>query len=121
MRSRGYVLNPLSQRDNRHTSWSTAPKKSSLPTSRGIRRQRNNTTKAYLKIADKLTLMDSKKISAPPSCNQQGTLRVSDTILNTTSRNAPSTLAISSSTVSRTRKDYTSSARPGKAPSQLQR
>jgi hypothetical protein len=30
-------------------------------------------------------------------------------------------LAILSSTASRTRKDYTSSARPGKVPSQLQR
>jgi hypothetical protein len=33
----------------------------------------------------------------------------------------PSTLAISSSAASRTRKDYTSSARHGKVPSQLQR
>jgi hypothetical protein len=38
-----------------------------------------------------------------------------------TSRNAPSTLVISSSATSRTRKDFTSSARHGKVPSQLQR
>jgi hypothetical protein len=38
-----------------------------------------------------------------------------------TSRNAPSMLAILSSAAFRTRKDYTSSARPGKVPSQLQR
>jgi hypothetical protein len=30
MHSGGYVLNPPSQRDNLHTSWSTAPKQSSL-------------------------------------------------------------------------------------------
>jgi ribonuclease HI len=35
MRSEGYVLNPPSRRDNRHTSWSTAPKQSSLLTSCG--------------------------------------------------------------------------------------
>jgi hypothetical protein len=39
MRSRGCVLNPPSQRDNRLTSWSTASKQFSLPTSCGIRRQ----------------------------------------------------------------------------------
>jgi hypothetical protein len=39
MRSRGYVLNPSSQRDNCLTSWYTAPKQFSLPTSCGIRRQ----------------------------------------------------------------------------------
>jgi hypothetical protein len=38
-----------------------------------------------------------------------------------TSRNAPSTLVILSSVVSRTRKDYTSSAPPGKVPPRLQR
>jgi hypothetical protein len=38
-----------------------------------------------------------------------------------TSRNDPSTLEISSSAVSRTRKDYTSSAPPGRGPSPLQR
>jgi hypothetical protein len=37
------------------------------------------------------------------------------------SRNAPSMLAISSSATFRTRKDYTSLARHGKVPSQLQR
>jgi hypothetical protein len=37
------------------------------------------------------------------------------------SRNAPSTLEISSSAASRTRNDCTSSAHPGKVPSQLQR
>jgi hypothetical protein len=38
-----------------------------------------------------------------------------------TSRNAPSTSAISSSVASRTRKDYTSFAPPGKVPSPWQR
>jgi hypothetical protein len=38
-----------------------------------------------------------------------------------TSRNAPSTLVILSSVVSRTRKDYTSSAPYGKVPSPWQR
>jgi hypothetical protein len=47
--------------------------------------------------------------------------RVSDATTTATSRNIPSTLVISSSVASRTRKDYTSSARPGKVPSQLQR
>jgi hypothetical protein len=41
-------------------------------------RQWDNTTKAYLKIADELTSMDSKKLAAPPSSNQQGTSRVFD-------------------------------------------
>jgi hypothetical protein len=39
MRSRGYVLNPPSQRGNRLTSWSTAPKQSSPPTSCEIHHQ----------------------------------------------------------------------------------
>jgi hypothetical protein len=121
MRSGGYVLNPPSQRGNRHTSWPTAPKQSSLPTSCGTHQQWNNMTKAYLKIADELTSMDSKKLDVPPSSNQQGTLRVSDAIMITTSRNTPSTLVISSSVASRTRKVYTSSARHGKVPSQSQR
>jgi hypothetical protein len=64
--------------------------------------------------------MDSKKLAVLPSSNQQGTLWVSDAITIATSRNAPSTLAISSSAASR-RKDYTISARHGKVPSQLQR
>jgi hypothetical protein len=64
---------------------------------------------------------DSKKLAVLPSSNQQGTLRVSDAITTATSRNAPSTLPISSSATSRTRKDYTSSAHHGKVPSQLQR
>jgi hypothetical protein len=55
------------------------------------------------------------------SSNQQGTWRVSDATMITTSRNTPSTLVILSSVASRTRKDYISSARPGKVPSQLQR
>jgi hypothetical protein len=92
-----------------------------LPMSCGILQQQSNTTKAYLKIADELISMDSKKLAAPPSSNQQGTLRVSDATMIATSRNAPSTLVISSSTASRTRKDYTSSVRLGKVPSQLQR
>jgi hypothetical protein len=65
--------------------------------------------------------MNSKKLAALPSSNQQGTFRVSDATTIATSRNAPSTLEISSSAASRIRKDYTSSARPGKVPSQLQR
>jgi hypothetical protein len=51
----------------------------------------------------------------------EGTLRVSHATTIATSRNAPSTLAILSSAASRTQKDYTSSAHPGKVPSQLQR
>jgi hypothetical protein len=65
--------------------------------------------------------MDSKKLAALPSSNQQGTSRVSDATTIATSRNAPSTLVILSSTASRTRKDYTSSTPPVKVPSQLQR
>jgi hypothetical protein len=57
----------------------------------------------------------------PPSSNQQGTSRVSDATTIATSKNTPSTLVILSSAASRTRKDYTSSARPGKVPLQLQR
>jgi hypothetical protein len=68
-----------------------------------------------------LTSTDSKKLAVLPSSNQQGSWRVSDATTIATSRNAPSTLVISSSIASRTRKDYTSSARPGKVPSLLQR
>jgi hypothetical protein len=71
--------------------------------------------------ADELTSTDSKKLAALPSSNQQGTCRVSDATTTATSRNTPSTLAISSSVASRTRKDYTSSAPPGKVLSQWQR
>jgi hypothetical protein len=78
-------------------------------------------TKAYLKIAGELISTDSKKPVVPPSSNQLGTLRVSDATMIATSRNAPSTLVISPSAASRTRKDYTSSACHGKVPSQLQR
>jgi hypothetical protein len=73
--------------------------------------------KAYLKTADELTSMDLKKLAVPPSSNQQGTSRVSDATTIATSRNTPSTLVILSSAASRTRRDYTSSARPGKVPS----
>jgi ribonuclease HI len=111
MRFGGYVLNPPSRWDNHHTSWSTAPKQSFPLMSCGTHQQSSNTTKAYPKTAG----------DVPPSSNQQGTSRVSDVITTATSRNAPSTLVILSSTASRTRKDYTSSARPGKVPSQLQR
>jgi hypothetical protein len=90
-------------------------------TSCGIRRQWNNTTKAYLKTADELTSMDSKKLAVPPSSSQQGTSRVFDATTIATLRNAPSTLVILSSAASKTPKDYTSSALPGKVPSQLQR
>jgi hypothetical protein len=62
----------------------------------------------------RVALTDSKKLAALPSSNQQGTWRVSDATMIATSRNAPSTLVILSSVASRTRKDYTSSARPGK-------
>jgi hypothetical protein len=68
-----------------------------------------------------LTSTGSKKLAAPPSSNQQGTWRVSDATTIATSRNAPSTLVILSSVASRTQKDYTSSAHPGKVPSQWQR
>jgi hypothetical protein len=47
-------------------------------------------------------------------------LEVSDATMIAMSRNAPSMLVISSSAASRTRKDYTSSVRLGKVPSQLQ-
>jgi hypothetical protein len=52
----------------------------------GTHRQWNNTTKAYLKTADELTLMDSKKLAVPPSSNQQGTSRVSDATTIATSK-----------------------------------
>jgi hypothetical protein len=68
----------------------------------GIHQQWSTTTKASLKTADELTSTDSKKLAALPS--------------TATSRKAPSTLAISSSFVSRTRKDYTSSAPPWEGP-----
>jgi hypothetical protein len=119
MHSGGCVLNPPSQWVNPHSSWSTAPKQSSLLMSCGTHWQWSNTTKAYLKTADELTSMDSKKLVVPPSSNQQGTSRVSDATTIATSRNAPSTLVILSF-ASRTRKDYTNSALPGKVPSQLQ-
>jgi hypothetical protein len=64
-----------------------------------------------------LTSMDSKKLAVPPSSSQHDTLRVSDATTIAPSRNAPSMLVILSSAASRTRKDYTSSARPGKVPS----
>jgi hypothetical protein len=63
MHYRGYVFNPPSQQDNRLTSWSMAPKQSSLPTSCGIHQQWSNMTKAYLKTADELISMDSKKLA----------------------------------------------------------
>jgi hypothetical protein len=121
MHSGGYVLSLPSQRGNPPTSWSTAPKQSSPLMSYGIHQQWSITTKASLKTADELTSTDSKKLVSPPSSNQQGTWRVSDATMTATSRNAPSTLAISSSVVSKTRKDYTSSAPPEKVPSQSQR
>jgi hypothetical protein len=66
MHSGGYVLSPPSQRDNPRTSWSTAPKQSSLPMSCGTHQQWSTTTKASLKTADELTLMDSKKLVRCP-------------------------------------------------------
>jgi hypothetical protein len=77
-----------------HTSYSTALRLFYLPTSCGIRRQWNSTMKASLKTVDELISMDSKKLAALPSSSQQGTLRVSDSIMIATSRNAPSTLVI---------------------------
>jgi hypothetical protein len=117
----GYVLNPPSQRGNLLISWSTAPKQSSLLMSCGTHQQWSTTTKASPKTVDELTSTNLKKLAAPPSSNQQGTWRVSDTIMIATPRNAPSTLVILSSVASRTWKDYTNSSRPGKVPSQLQR
>jgi hypothetical protein len=73
MHSEGYVLSPPSQRGNPHTSWSTAPKQSSLLMSCGIHQQWSTTMKASLKTADELTSTDSKKLAAPPASNQQGT------------------------------------------------
>jgi hypothetical protein len=121
MHSGGYVLSPPSQRGNPLTSWSTAPKQSSLLMSYGIHQERSTTTKVSLKTADELTSTDSKKLAALPSSNQQGTWRVSDATTIATSRNAPSTFVISSSVASRTRKDYTSLAPPGKVTSPWQR
>jgi hypothetical protein len=69
----GYVINPPSQRDNLHTSWSTAPKQSFLLMSYGIHQQWSNMTKAYPKTADELTSTDSKKLVVLPSSSQQGT------------------------------------------------
>jgi hypothetical protein len=93
-----------------------------LPTvSYGTHQQWSITTKASLKTAEELTSTDSKKLAALPSSSQQGTWRVSDATMIATSRNAPSMVMILSSVVSRTRKDYTSSAPPGKVPSPWQR
>jgi hypothetical protein len=103
------------------TQPSKPTKQSSLPMSYGTHHQWSITLKASLKTAEELTSMDSKKLAAPPSSNQQGTWRVSDATMIATSRNAPSTLVIFSSVASRTRKDYTSSAPRGKVPSQFQR
>jgi transposase InsO family protein len=65
----GYVLNPPSQHGNLLTSWSTAPKQSSLLMSYGIHQQWSTTTKASLKTTDDLTLTGSKKLAVPPSSN----------------------------------------------------
>jgi hypothetical protein len=92
--SGGFVLDLPSQQGSHHTSWSTAPRLFYLPTSCGIRRQWNSTTKASLKTADELISMDSNKLTALPSSSQQGTLRVSDAITIATSRNTPSMLVI---------------------------
>jgi hypothetical protein len=94
MHSRGFTPNPPRQQGSHHTSWSTTPRLFYLPTSCGICQQWNCTTKASLKIADELISMDSKKLAAPPSSSQQGTLRVSNAIMIAMSRNAPSTLVI---------------------------
>jgi hypothetical protein len=92
MHSGGSVHNPPSRRDSQPISWSMAPKLFYLPTSCGVRRQYSSMTKAFVKTADELISMDSKKLAVPPSYRQQGTLKVSDAITIATSRNAPSTL-----------------------------
>jgi hypothetical protein len=71
--SGGYGLSHPSQRGNPPTSWSTAPKQSSLPTSYGTRQQWSTTTKAFQKTADELTSTTSNKLAALPSSSQQGT------------------------------------------------
>jgi hypothetical protein len=73
MHSGGCGLSHPSQRGNPLTSWSTAPKKSSLPMSYGTRQQWSTTMKASQKTADELTLTASKKLAVLPSSNQQGT------------------------------------------------
>jgi hypothetical protein len=65
----GYVLSLPSQQGNPLTSWSTAPKQSSLLMSYGIHQQWSTKTKASLKTADKLTSTDSKKLAVLPSSN----------------------------------------------------
>jgi hypothetical protein len=52
---------------------------------------------------------DSRRVDISGLEEARGASRVSDATTITTSRNAPSTLVISSSIASRTRKDYTSS------------
>jgi hypothetical protein len=74
----GYVLSPPSQRGNPLTSWSTAPKQSSLLMSYGTHQQWSIMTKASLNTAEELTSIDSKKLAVLPSSNHQGTWRVSD-------------------------------------------
>jgi hypothetical protein len=67
--SGGYGLSPPSQRGNPPSSWSTAPKQSSLPTSYGTRQQWSIMTKVSQKTADELTSTASKKLAALPSSN----------------------------------------------------
>jgi hypothetical protein len=68
-----------------------------------------------------LTSMDSKKLLCHPRPISKVPRGVSGATMIATSSNAPSTLVILSSIASRTRKDYTSSARLGKVPSQSRR
>jgi hypothetical protein len=58
---------------NLHTSWTTAPKQSSLLMSCGIHQQWSTMRKVSPKTADELTSTDSKKLVVSPSSNQQGT------------------------------------------------
>jgi hypothetical protein len=52
------------------TSWSTAPKQSSLLMSYGTHQRWSIMTMASLKTAEELTSTDSKKLAALPSSNQ---------------------------------------------------
>jgi hypothetical protein len=61
----GLRTQPSKPTGNPLTSWSTAPKQSSLHMSHGIHQQWSITTKASLKTADELTSTDSKKLAAP--------------------------------------------------------
>jgi hypothetical protein len=69
----GLRTQPSKPTGNPLTSWSTAPKQFSLPTSYGTRQQWSTTTKASQKTEGELTSTALKKLAALPSSNQQGT------------------------------------------------